>query len=170
MAKKDKKNKAEKSDDEVGAKKGVNKMVIIGLLVAAIPFSLPTCMVIASGMLPTLGAYYSEKGEDRFAFLCVGGINFAVLVPYLLGMWFGVHTIDEAQRLITDSSMLLFAYLAASVGWVLYKAMPPIISGWLARSTQKRINGLKAAQRKLIDDWGDEVVPEGLVPPEPVKK
>ena len=170
MAKKDKKDAKEKPAEAAGGKKSVNKMVLIGLLVAVIPFSLPTCMVIGVGMLPTVGAYYSEKGEDRFAFLCVGGINFAVLVPYLLGMWFGVHTIEEAEHLITDSSMLLFSYLAASVGWVLYKAMPPIISGWLARSTQKRINGLKAAQRKLIEDWGSEVVPDHLVPPEPVKK
>ena len=162
MAKKpDKKDKAD--DGAPKAKGSVNKMVLIGLLVAVVPFSLPTCMVLGAGMLPTLGAYASEKGDDRYAFLCVGGVNFAVLVPYLLGMWFGVHSIEEAERLLTDSSMLLWAYLAASVGWVLYKAMPPIISGWLAMNTNKRINGLRAAQRKLIEDWGDDVAPPGTV-------
>lgn len=155
---------------DVKPKGGVNKMVIIGLLAAAIPFSLPTCMVLGVGMLPTLGAYVSEKGDDRYAFLCVGGANFAVLVPYLLGMWFGVQSIDEATRLLTESSMLLWAYLAASVGWVIYKAMPPIISGWLSMNTHKRINGLKAAQRKLIDDWGDGVIPAGSAPPADQKK
>ena len=146
-------------------------MVVIGLLVAVVPFSLPTCMVLAAGMLPTLGAYFSEKGDDRYAFLCVGGVNLAVLVPYLLGMWFGVHSIEEATRLLSDSSMLLWSYLAATVGWALYKAMPPIISSWLAMNTQKRINGLKAAQRKLLDDWGDDVAPAGaILPTDPKKK
>ena len=149
---------------------GVNKLVVIGLLVAVVPFSLPTCMVLGAGMLPTLGAYASEKGDDRYAFLCVGGVNFAVLVPYLLGMWFGVHSIDEATRLLTESSMLLWSYLAASVGWIIYKAMPPIISNWLAMNTNRRINGLRAAQRKLIDDWGDGVIPAGVSPPPSVKK
>jgi len=139
----------------------VNKMVLIALLVAVVPFSLPTCMIIAAGMLPTLGAYLSEKGEDRYAFLCVGGLNFAAVVPYLFGMWFGVHTIDEAIHLLSDSALLLWAYMAAAVGWVIYKAMPPIISGWLTMNTNKRINGLKAAQRKLTEDWGQDVVRDG---------
>jgi hypothetical protein len=137
---------------------GVNKMVIIALIVAAIPFSLPTVIVLGAGMLPTLGAFLSEKGENRYAFLCVGGLNFAAVVPYLFGMWFGVHNIDEALNLVTNSSFLLWSYLASMGGWVVYKAMPPIISGWLSMNTHKRINGLKAAQRKLIDDWGPDVV------------
>jgi len=160
--KEDKKGAAAKSD-------GVNKMVVVALLVAVVPFSLPTCMVLAAGMLPTLGAYFSEKGDDRYAFLCVGGLNIAALVPYLFGMWFGVHTIDEATHLLTDSAMLLWAYMSASAGWIIYKAMPPIISGWLKMNTHKRINGLRSAQKKLVEDWGPGVIPAGLQAP-PTKK
>ena len=165
MAKKPAPKAAKKPEAPPGS---VNKMVVIALLVAVVPFSLPTCMVLAAGMLPTLGAYLSEKGEDRYAFLCVGGLNFAALVPYLFGMWFGVHSIDEAMRLLSESALLLWAYMAATFGWVVYKAMPPIISSWLAMNTQKRINGLRAAQRKLVDDWGQGVVRDG--PPAPQKK
>jgi hypothetical protein len=80
-------------------------------------------------------------------------------------MWFGVHTIDESIHLLTDSAMLLWAYMAASAGWVVYKAMPPIISSWISMNTHKRINGLRSAQKKLVEDWGPTVVPSGLQAP-----
>lgn len=154
---------------EAASPGNVNKMVVIGLMLAVVPFSLPSCMVLVAGMLPTLGAYLGEKGDDRYAFLCVGGLNLAALVPYLFGMWFGVHSIDEATHLLTESGMLLWSYMAASVGWLIYKAMPPIISGWLAMNTHKRINGLRSAQKKLVEDWGTGVIPHGLQAP-PAKK
>ena len=137
---------------------GINKMVVISLLVAVVPFSLPSVIVLGVGMAPTLGAYVSERGPNKYEFLCVGGLNFAGVIPYLFGLWFGVDTIDEATRILTDSPMLLWAWLAAAVGWALYRAMPPMVASYMSMTTQRRINALKAAQRKLVDDWGGDVV------------
>ena len=155
------KKNAKNANDKGKAAKGsgnVNKMVVICLLVAAVPFSLPTVMLLGVGMAPTLGAYVSEKGPNKYEFLCVGGLNFAGVIPYLFGLWFGVDTIDEATRILTESAMLMWAWMAAGIGWILYRAMPPMVASYIAMTTQRRINGLRAAQRKLTEDWGTDVV------------
>ena len=124
---------------------------------ALVPFSLPTFLVVSITMLPTVGAYFSERGSNRYAWLCVGGLNFAGVVPYLFGLWFGVHTIDEAMRLLSEMTVLLWAYGASLIGWLIYKAMPPIVGSWLKMRSERRIASLKSTQAKLIEDWGDEV-------------
>jgi len=140
---------------------GVNKVVLLMIVAALVPFSLPTVIILAPCLLPTLTAYFSERGSGRYAWLCVGGLNFSGVVPTLFGLWFGVHTMDEAFRLLSDATVLFWAYATAGLGWAIYKAMPPIVANWLAFTTERRVAGLKAAQRKLVDDWGDDVKRKG---------
>ena len=59
--------------------------------------------------------------------------------------------------MISDPSVLLWAYGTSAFGWLLYKVMPPMVASWLAFASDRRIAALKAAQHKLIDDWGDDV-------------
>ncbi len=136
---------------------GVNKVVVLMIIAAMVPFSLPTVTVLAFTMLPTLAAYFSERGGNRYAWLCVGGLNFAGVIPFLFSLWFGVHTLDEALNMLSDAGVLLWAYGTATFGWLLYKAMPPFVASWLSFSTERRVSSLKAAQRKLVEEWGDEV-------------
>lgn len=140
---------------------GINKGVVLLILAALVPFSLPTVVLIGFGMLPTLGAWATEKGPNKYAFLCVGGLNFSGVFPYLFGLWFGVHTLDEALRLLTDPMMLMSAYGCAAIGWGIYAAMPPMVASYLSASSQRRVNSLKSAQKKLVEDWGDEVSKKG---------
>ena len=158
MAKKPKAAPAKKGAKGTGKPKGgLNKVVVLVILAALVPFSLPTVVLVFFTMLPTLVAWATEKGPNKYAFLCVGGLNFAGLFPYLFSLWFGVHTLDEAFRMLTDPLLLMTAYGAAGVGWGLYGAMPPMVASYLAHSSQRRVGNLKAAQKKLIEEWGDEV-------------
>lgn len=141
-----------------GKSKGINKGVVLVILAALVPFSLPTVVLVFFTMLPTLVAWIIEKGPNRYAFLCVGGLNFAGVFPYLFSLWFGVHTLDESFRMVTDPVMLSVAYGCAGIGWGLYGMMPPLVASYLASSSQRRIANLKAAQTKLVEEWGDDVV------------
>jgi hypothetical protein len=165
MAKKPKKGSAVAQAKAAAAAKkkggkgapGLNKMVVLGLIGLLIPFSLPTVILVSVTMLPTLGAYFSEKGNNRYAWLCVGGLNFSGLIPYLFALWFGVHTMDEALTLISDGGVLFWTYFCAAIGWLIYKATPPLVASWMKMSSQRRLASLKAAQRKLVEEWGDDV-------------
>lgn len=136
---------------------GMNKVVVLMVLAALVPFSLPTVTLLFFTMLPTVAAWASEKGSNKYAWLCVGGLNFAGVIKFLFDLWFGVHTLDEAFNLLSDGSLLLWAYGASGIGWLLYMSMPPMVSSWLSFTTDRRVAALKAAQKRLVEDWGDEV-------------
>jgi hypothetical protein len=140
-----------------GGAGGMNKAVVLTVLVALVPFSFPTVTLLAFAMLPTLAAWASEKGQNKYAWLCVGGLNFAGVIPYLFALWFGVHTLDESLRMLSDATVLLVAYGASGFGWLLYLAMPPVVGSYLKLTTQHRVTSLKAAQKKLIEEWGEDV-------------
>lgn len=140
---------------------GTNKAVVLMVLAALVPFSLPTVIIAFFTLLPTLAAWTSEKGANKYAWLCVGGINFAGVVPYLFKLWFGVHTIDEALNMLSNADVLLWAYGCAGIGWLVYMSMPPMVSSWLRFTTEHRVTSLRAAQKKLVEDWGDAVAKKG---------
>lgn len=136
---------------------GSNKMVVMMVLAGFVPFCLPTVVLLSITMLPTLGAWASEKGRDKYAWLCVGGLNFAGVFPFLFSLWFGVHTVEESINILSEGSVLLFSYGASAAGWLIYMSMPPMVASWLSFNTDRRVNALKAAQKKLVEEWGDEV-------------
>ncbi|MBI5162976.1 MAG: acyl-CoA synthetase [Magnetospirillum sp.] len=136
---------------------GLNKGVVLMILAALVPFSLPTVVVLFFTMLPTLAAWGTEKGPHKYAWLCVGGLNLSGVIPYLFGLWFGIHNLDAAFDLLSDATVLLVAYGTSAIGWLIYMVMPPLVASWLSYTSERRVAAMKAAQKKLIERWGDEV-------------
>lgn len=141
---------------------GLNKIVVLMILAALVPFSLPTVTLLFFTMLPTMAAWASEKGPHKYAWLCVGGLNFSGVIKFLFDLWFGVHTLDEAFNLLSEANVLLWAYGCSGIGWLLYLSMPPVVSSWLSFVTDRRLASLKAAQKRLVEEWGDEVTKKNV--------
>ncbi|HXP96102.1 MAG TPA: acyl-CoA synthetase [Telmatospirillum sp.] len=153
MAKKPEKKKT----PAPGRKGGSNRLVIFLALMALVPFSLPTILVMFVGLLPTIAAAVVERGTNRYAWICVGGLNFAGLAPWLFSLWFGHHTLEFALGQVTNVTMLFVAYGAAGVGSALYLALPPVVAAIMSATSVQRATGLRSTQRKLIDSWGESV-------------
>ncbi len=131
-----------------------------GLLAAAllmVPFALPSAMVVAVGMLPTAVAALADRSTTRNAALCVGGLNLAGTMPYLLAMWFGEHTVAAAMRLLGDVFVLMVMYGSAGMGWLLYLSTPPVMDTVLQALTQQKILALRGRQNRLVEEWGEPV-------------
>jgi hypothetical protein len=126
-------------------------------LLAMIPFSLPTMLLMFAGMLPTLVAALADRTTSRYAWICVGGLNFAGLSPAVLTLWFGHHEITYALHLVTSIPVMLMAYLAAAAGWGLYFMMPPVVMTIMAATSKRRAANLHAQLKKLEEEWGKEV-------------
>ena len=126
-------------------------------LLALIPFSLPTMMLLFAGMLPTLVAALTDRSSSRYAWICVGGLNFAGLCPAVLTLWFGHHEITYALHLVTNVRVMLMAYLAAAGGWGLYFIAPPIVLTVMAATSKRRAASLHTQLKKLEEEWGNEV-------------
>ena len=146
-----------------GGMSGGNKMLLLFTGIALVPFSLPTLLVLACGMLPTMAsAILPRGGAGKNAWMAVGGLNFAGLSPWLLTLWFGHHTLDYATEEVASIYPLLVAWLAAGVGWLLHLAMGPIVASWMVYTSQRRIGELVSGQRKLVEVWGEEVITKDL--------
>lgn len=127
------------------------------ILVGLITVSLPTVMVIGIGMLPTFVAWICDRSEEKFATFCVGGLNFSGVFPYVMELWTGEHSMRAATELLTNVFSLLVMFGSAGLGWMLFAAVPPVIATFLKVLSERRLAMLRAEQRKLVDEWGEEV-------------
>lgn len=135
-----------------------DQIVLMLALLALVPFSLPTLLMIFVGMLPTIAAAFAERGSARQAWVSVGGMNFAGLSNWLINLWFGHHTLTYAVAQLRTVTPLLVAYAASALGWALYLAMPPLVNAVTSVTSKRRVIVLAAQQRKLIEQWGDGVI------------
>ncbi len=128
----------------------------IGFAVTVI-MSLPSVMLILFGLLPTFVAYVVDKTPQKNAAFCVGGINICGVLPYLIDLWIGENSMDEAIKTLTDVFALVVMYGAAAFGWMLFQSLPPIVGAFITVLAQSRVSSLRSIQRKLIEEWGDGV-------------
>lgn len=126
---------------------------VVGLLVLA----LPTVFVGFFGMAPTFVAFIVDRSRERYATFCVAGINGCGVFPYMLDLWTGSHSINQAISIMTDPFSLIVMYGAAAFGWMMFITVPPVITSFLGVMAQQKVATLRTQQRKLIEEWGESV-------------
>ena len=136
-----------------GAKAGWLFIVFLLLLI----FSLPTVLLLLFGMLPDIVAYIIDPSKHKTSTICVGAMNFAGVFPYLLGLWTGIHSIDVALGILTDVFALMVMYSAATAGWMVFVAVPPVVGVLLNVMDGRRIEALRARQKRTLKEWGKDV-------------
>ena len=114
----------------------------IGFAVTVI-MSLPSVMLILFGLLPTFVAYVVDKTPQKNAAFCVGGINICGVLPYLIDLWIGENSMDEAIKTLTDVFALVVMYGAAAFGWMLFQSLPPIVGAFITVLAQSRVSSLR---------------------------
>lgn len=122
---------------------------------------LPTVVFFFLSMLPTFIALIidtSSKTKFKYKWLCIGGLNFAGSLPFLFKLWFGSNTLDGAIDLFLGHISFLVIYLAAAVGWIFYRCIPPVVLSFMEMSDQRRVIHLRELQTKLVAKWGEEVI------------
>lgn len=133
---------------------------LFGAVLVAIAL-LPTTIVLAAGMLPTLVAWIVDRDDEKYAPITVGVMNLCGVLPGLLELWTSGHRIGTATDLIMDPYVLLWAFGAASVGWAIHMGIPPIVGMWHGWRTKNRIAELEDRQRQLVEEWGREIMDQG---------
>lgn len=145
------------ADAEARTMSRTNQILMLVLVSALVVLSLPTCLLLAFGMLPSWVAYFIDRNRGRYAFRCVAGINITGVAPYALGLWATDHTLWDAVDLLLDPITLSIMYGTAAIGWMLYLGMPPVVGTFLNIAAQRRIRELKDQQTELVSEWGSAV-------------
>jgi hypothetical protein len=145
------------------------------ILVALLVISLPTVLVLLFGMLPTIVAWVIDRSQQKYATFCVCGMNFSGMFPFLSDIWFKDHSTDAAVAVLTNVFDLMVIYGAAAFGWMMFIAVPPVISQFISAMLQRRVATLRDQQQKIIEEWGEGVsmlvdaIPPAGQQPQPAK-
>ena len=147
----------------------------IGLtFVGVVILSLPTVMLVAIGMMPTLVAFIIDRSPQRYSTFCVGGMNLCGVFPYLLDLWAGTVDVASAAEIFTNVFAIMLMYSAAGFGWMIYLSLPPVVVALLQVMAQRRADQCRELQKDLIEEWGEDVThPEeemGVVASLPVEQ
>ncbi len=153
----------------------MNMRVVVWALIIFVMLllvALPTVLFLSFSMLPALVALIVDRTDEKSATFCVGGLNFCGVFPYLLSLWLQDNNLDQSLQLLTDVFVLAVIYGAAGMGWMLYLSLPPVIASFIQVMSQRRLQQLRATQKTIIEEWGEEVIHDadlggGLAPMEP---
>ena len=144
------------------ATKAIFGMIALGGLV----FTLPTVLIIGVGMAPTIAAFMIDRRREKYTTLCVGGMNFVGVLPFVIKLWSEDHSYDKAFDILADPFTWLSMMGAAAIGWAIYIVAPGVVAMALAMRIEQRISSLRRRQRDLVEEWGPGVAGSAEVEPE----
>ena len=135
-----------------------SKILIGFILVVAIIF-LPTAVFLAFALMPTIGAFITDRTLNKTRTICVGALNFAGAFPFLLEFWMtdGPHTVDAAFTAVADIGHVIIIYVLAVGGYAIDMAITGVTSALIIQNAETRLKKLRKAQQALIDRWGEKV-------------
>ena len=145
----------------------MNRSRVFLYLIIAIPIGLlmiPTVIVLAVALVPTLVAFIVERGKGYYGGITVGALNLSGTAPYLADLWFKGHTVPAAVGIITNVFAWMMFYGAAVFGWAIYSTTPSLVSTFMTMTAGRRITALRETQRELVQKWGPDV--ESVYEPE----
>ena len=141
-----------------GQGQGLRVLIWGGLILGtAMMISLPTVMLVLFGLLPSIVAWIIDRPEQKYATFCVIGFNFSGVFPYLMEIWFDIHSIDAAIEILTNVFDLFVIYGSATFGYMVYFALPPVITTFLSAMPDRRLEELRVTQKSIIEEWGGNV-------------
>ncbi len=146
--------------DQPKKKKGGRKMLFVWAL-AALPLTLvlwPTCIVMGASLVPTLGTYFVDTRQGRHLTICIGLMNAVGAIPALGALWDQGQTYQAAVDLLADGLTWLTPYAAAAGGYLIYFITDSTFSTYYRITSGERIRSLQRQQKKLIEEWGPDVV------------
>jgi hypothetical protein len=130
-------------------------VLALGLPLAVV--MLPSFIVIAAAMVPTLVAWLIDPRGRRYLAVTVGSLNFAGALFFLVALWSDDHDIAHAFGVLRDIYGWLVAYGAAAAGYGIHYAMPTMTDGIARLRAAAHLNRLEREMRGLVDEWGEPV-------------
>jgi hypothetical protein len=152
MAKNKKRNKKKKSNSFI-------KLILFTVCIPAIFTIGPTMLFCFVGLLPTIVTAFVEK-EDQYKWIAVGGMNLSGSFFFLYDLWFGPNSIDMALGMLVNPISIVVMYGCALIGVLFYTFFPKACHTVLQVAAYKRIGELQKKQKKLLDEWGQDLAKE----------
>ncbi|MDD3371033.1 MAG: hypothetical protein PHE27_04305 [Alphaproteobacteria bacterium] len=139
-------------------KKGKVKFVLAMLLACvAMPFMLPTVLLLLAGFGPTYVAFWTDDDPEKSGATCVSAMNFAGLSPFLIELWLKGQTTAHAFSILSDPHAWFVILGTSAVGQLIAHVVPQAIATMSATNAETRVKALKKNLDLLKQSWGDDV-------------
>lgn len=119
--------------------------------------ALPTLLIFAVGMIPTLVSFVVDKTRRRAQTVSVGAISFAACMFYVLDLWGAGNDLDGAFTIVSNPMMIVVTFGAAAVGYGIDIVVSGMASHIMYANLKRRQSRIKKSQKDLVERWGREV-------------
>lgn len=144
-----------------GAKRGASATLAMALVAVLAMTALPLCILMLTGLLPTMAAALVDRYRAKYLTRAVGFMNLAGLTPLIVQLWTSGLTMDGAAGILSRPINWLTMYGAAAIGWVLFLGMPSLARIFVDIRADQLQRDLQARAKHLIAEWGEEVTGKG---------
>lgn len=113
-----------------------------------------TAVLVAVLLVPGLCALVLDRQPTRPLARCMLLCGLAVAVQPLRSLWDSTQGLEESLRLITNVSILGYAWMAACAGWLMAEVIPLVVRVVLDASSLAHAARLRSARERLVEQWG----------------
>ncbi len=153
--------KAKKQTPRRGARRKtaieLRAVMYLFLLAVILLAALPSAIVLAVGIVPTIVALIVDLTPGRYLTRCVAGLNVAGVSPFIHNLWSGDNDITSAIGIVTDTFAWLVIYGASAIGWLLFLGLPGAVAVFQTLNSKRQIYLLQDRQKNLLEEWGDSI-------------
>jgi len=156
----DKKEAAGKDKKEKAPKKGGS---FLGWALLCVPIMLglgffysPLMMLVVL-MSPAWFLLLFDSGEDKALSVCVGAGTLGGTMFFLSHYFLNPLPIETALGLVQQTPSWLYSLMGAAMGATMYYIIPLMVIESVFLRNQAHKKSLEDMQKRLIEDWGDEV-------------
>jgi hypothetical protein len=150
-AKKDPGKKPKKKSGKLGM------FTILILLCFAMPFMLPTVVLLLAGLIPTYVALSTDNDPQKSGAVSVGAMNFAGIVPFIIDLWSKGQTMPNALHILGDANSWVVILGAAAIGQLVVYAIPQALATLTLAQAESRVKAMRKNLTLLQESWGPEV-------------
>ena len=152
------KAEAKKPDGKKGKKSGKMGMVtMIVVLCFAMPFMMPTVLLLLAGLVPTYVALITDNDPEKSGAVSVGAMNFAGIVPFIIDLWSKGQTMSNALHILGDPNSWLVILGASAVGQLIVYTIPQALATLTLAQAESRVKAMRKNLELLKEGWGPEV-------------
>lgn len=130
------------------------KWVAFAIFLMVMVISKYAVIFFASAMLPSLIAFFLDKGKHKCASATICTFNLIGVLPYLIRLWKSPSIDSLAKLVIADVNSWMIVYGAALIGQLLYISLPLLIVKLYEAKNQVKINNLAKKCELLSKEWG----------------
>jgi hypothetical protein len=139
------------------AKRGASATVAMALVAVLAVTALPLCILLLTGLVPTMVATVVDRYRAKYLTRAVGFMNLAGLTPLIVQLWSHGLAMDGVAGILSRPINWLTMYGAAGIGWGLFLGMPSLARVFVDIRADQLQRDLRARAKLLAEEWGEEV-------------